>query len=277
MEPISLTVLADLVYVFIDFLKMELRPSSPLIVAAVGGAAALWIGLRPSSRRARWFLVAVVTAYWFLSTRAGSDLLGAGLGAGLRPIQTREDARGADIVVVLSGGGYVYREAGMQVGVPTRGTILRALEGARVFRAIGARQVVASGGRVHPDIDLQPESQMLRDFIIKAGVPAERVVEESESRTTAEQARFVARMLEREGTRQCVLVTSPTHMRRSMVVFRAEGVEPIPSPAPIASDQMPQPSWWMPNYEALYRSDVAIYDYAATFYYWLSSRSRPVR
>jgi uncharacterized SAM-binding protein YcdF (DUF218 family) len=195
----------------------------------------------------------------------------------LRPIQTREDARGADIVVVLSGGGYVYREAGRQLGVPTRGTILRALEGARVFRAIGARQVVASGGRVHPDIDLQPESQVLRDFIIKAGVPAERVVEESESRTTAEQARFVARMLEREGTRQCVLVTSPTHMRRSMVVFRAEGIEPIPSPAPIASDQMPQPSWWMPNYEALYRSDVAIYDYAATFYYWLSNRSRPVR
>jgi uncharacterized SAM-binding protein YcdF (DUF218 family) len=232
--------------------------------------------MRPSSVRARRFLYVLVAGYWLLSTRAGAELLVAGIGSGFRPIETREDARGADVIVVLSGGGDSYRQAGVVVAVPSRSTILRALEGARVFRAIGARLVIASGGIVYPDIHLRPESQMLRETLVRAGVPADRIVEENGSRTTRDEARIVAAMLAREGTKKVILVTSPTHVRRSMAVFRAAGLDPVPSAAPLVSDQMPPPSWVFPNYSALYLSDVAIYDYAATLYYWLlGSGARP--
>ena len=259
---------------FVDFLKAQMRPSSPLVIFAAFAAAALWIGVRPSSARARRFLYALLLGYWLLSTRAGSELLVAGIGSGFRPIQTREDARGADVIVVLSGGGDSYRSAGMVFAVPSRNTILRALEGARVFRAIGAKLVIASGGRVYPEINLRPESQMLRETLLHAGVPADRIVEENGSRTTSDQARLVAAMLVPEGTRKVVLVTSPTHLRRSMAVFRTAGLDPVPAAAPLRSDQMPPPSWVIPNYDALYLSDVAIYDYAATVYYWLGGAAR---
>jgi uncharacterized SAM-binding protein YcdF (DUF218 family) len=259
---------------FIDFLKGMMRPSSPLVIVAAFGAAGLWIHLRPSSAQARRFLYVLVLGFWLLSTRAGVELLVAGIGHGFRPIETREDARGADVVVVLSGGGESYREAGVVVAFPSRTTILRALEGARVFRAIGARLVVASGGIVYPEINLRPESEMLRETLMKAGVPEARIVEENGSRTTRDQARLVAAMLAREGTRKVVLVTSPTHLPRSMAVFRAAGLDPVPAAAPLVSDQMPPLSWVIPNYGALYLSDAAVYDYAATIYYWLTGAAR---
>jgi uncharacterized SAM-binding protein YcdF (DUF218 family) len=259
---------------FIDFLKGEMRPSSPLVIFVVFGAAGLWIFLRPSSARARRFLYLMLLGYWLLSTRAGAEMLVAGIGGGFRPIETREDARGADVIVVLSGGGDSYREAGVVFAVPSRNTILRALEGARVFRAIGAKLVIASGGIVYPEINLRPESEMLRDTLVHAGVAADRIVEENGSRTTREQAHMVAMMLEQKGTKKVLLVTSPTHMRRSMAVFRAAGLDPVPAAAPLVSDQMPPPSWVFPNYAALYLSDVAVYDYAATLYYWLTGATR---
>lgn len=219
--------------------------------------------------------MAIVSAYWLLSTRGGSGLLLAGLSAGLHPIQTRADARGSDVVVVLSGGAWSYREGGVVVAVPGRGTVLRALEGARVFHLIGARRVIASGGRVDPTIDLKPEGETVRHVLIQAGVPDDRIIVEAGSQTTRQQARMVRPILEREDARRFVLVTSPAHMRRAVAVFRAEGLDPIAAPAPIASDQMPPPSWVMPGGEALYRSDLALYDYAALVYYWSTGAFRP--
>jgi uncharacterized SAM-binding protein YcdF (DUF218 family) len=252
----------------IDFLKGELRPSSPFLMFACLAAATLWIWLRPASLRARRLLLAIVVGYWLLSTRTGSNLLLAGLTAGLHPIQTSTEAGGADVIVALSGGGWSYRDGGVVIGVPVRSTVLRALEAARLFRIVDARRVIASGGQVDPTIDLKPEGSMMRDVLIEAGVPRERIVVETRARTTREQARYVRPLLEREGAHRFLLVTSPTHMRRAVAVFQAQGFDPIPAPAPIDSDQMPPPSWLVPNEEALHRSDLAVYDYAALVYYW---------
>jgi uncharacterized SAM-binding protein YcdF (DUF218 family) len=251
-----------------DFIKHELQPSSPLFVFLCAATAAGWITLRPSSRRAPRFLRVIVLGYWLLSTRAGPALLTAPLSAGFEPVHTRQETRNANVIVVLSGGGRSYREAGVTIGVPTRSTVLRGLEAARVFRLVAPRHVIASGGAVSPKIDLTPESELLRDVLVGAGVPLDRIVQEPASRSTRDQARLVAAMLTREGERTFVLVTSPAHMRRSVAVFRAYALDPVPSPAPIDSDQMPPPSWLVPNSEALYRSDAAVYEYAALIYYW---------
>jgi uncharacterized SAM-binding protein YcdF (DUF218 family) len=223
---------------------------------------------RPSSVRARRFLTALVLGYWLLSTRTLPAVLVALLSAGFAPLQTAQAAHGADVIVVLSGGAESYREAGVTEGVPLRSTVLRALEAARLFRVIGARRIIASGGAVDPAIHLMPESVMVRNALVDAGVPADRIIQESSSRSTREQVRGVKALLDRDGTRAFILVTSPTHMRRAVATFRASGLDPIPSLAPLASDHAPAPSWIWPNDEALYRSDLAIYDSAALAYYW---------
>jgi len=63
-----------------------------------------------------------------------------------------------------------------------------------------------------------------------------------------------------------VLVTSPIHMTRSLAAFRAAGLDPIPSSAPLRGD--PDGRFWtiLPDIESLSISDGASYEYVALAY-----------
>src|ERR1044072_7498613 len=142
----------------IDYLKAHLHPSSPFTILIVLGVGVACLFLRPSSRWPRKFLLGVLVTYWFISTRTGATLLVAGLGYEFGALHSREEARGAQAVVVLGGGASTYSADGQVVGALTMPSVLRALEGARVAKLIDARGVVASGGEPRPDLQLKPES-----------------------------------------------------------------------------------------------------------------------
>jgi uncharacterized SAM-binding protein YcdF (DUF218 family) len=259
----------------LDFIKEHLHPSSPFTMLVVLSAGVAWLFLRPSARGPRRFLLAVLVAFWFISTNTGATLLVAGLGHGFVALHGREEARGAEAVVVLGGGAATYSAGGQVVGVLTMPSMLRALEGARVAKLIGARLVVASGGEPRPELQLKPESEMLAAALIAAGVPADRVIEESASKTTRDQARLIPAMLRARGIDRFVLVTSPVHMGRSLSLFRAQGIEPIPSVSLMRSEHLPPPSMILPDEWALVVSDEALYDYMAWVYYWWKGWLRP--
>lgn len=252
----------------LDFVKQHLHPSSPFTILLVMSVGVAFLFLRPSSRWPRRFLVAVVAGYWFIATSTGAALLVAGLGRGFGMVHSREDARGAEAVVVLGGGAATLSGGGQVVGVLTPQSILRALEGARVAKLIDARLVIASGGEPRPDLQLKPESEMMAAVLVAAGVPPDRVVEESSSKTTRDQARMIPAMLRERGIKQFVLVTSPVHMGRSLALFRVEGVDPVPSVSRMRSEHLPPPSSLVPDVASLIASDEALYDYMAWIYYW---------
>jgi len=252
----------------LDFVKEHLHPSSPLTILLVMSVGVAGLLVRPSSRWPRRLLVAVVAGYWFISTSVGAALLVAGLGRGFGSVHSREEARGAEAVVVLGGGAATFSGGGQVVGVLTSQSILRALEGARVAKLIGARLVVASGGEPRPELQLKPESEMLSAVLVAAGVPADRVVEESASKTTRDQARSIPALLRERGIGQFVLVTSRVHMGRSLALFRAQGIHPVPSVAAMRSEHLPRPSPILPDMASLVSSDEALYDYMAWIYYW---------
>ena len=252
----------------IDFLKQHLHPSSPLTILLVTSVGVAGLFLRPSSRWPRRYLLAVVAGFWFIATSTGAALLVAGLGRGFGALHSREEARGAEAVVVLGGGAGTMSGGGHVVGVLAPQSILRALEGARVAKLIGAKLVVASGGVPRPDLQLKPESEMIADILIAAGVPADRVLQESSSKTTRDQARIVSGMLRERGFGQFVLVTSPVHMSRSLALFRVQGIDPVPSVSLMRSEHLPRPSPVLPDAASLIASDEALYDYLAWIYYW---------
>ncbi len=235
------------------------------VVLAVG---VVWLWRRPASRAPRHYLMAVVLGYWFVTTPVGATLLVGGLGHGLTRVMTRDEASGAEAVLVLGGGAMTATVGGDVAGTPSRPSMMRALEGARVFKLIGARVLVASGGIPRPDRQLRPESEMLREVMVKVGIAPGAIVEESQSKTTRDQARLIGPLLQSAHVQRFVLVTSPAHMRRSLAVFRAAGFDPVPSVAPIRSDGVPSPPWLLPNDESLMLSDDAVYNYAAWVYYW---------
>lgn len=261
----------------IDFLKEHLHPSSPFTILVVLGVGVAWLFLRPSSRWPRRFLLAMLIAYWFISTHTGASLLVAGLGHGFSALHSREEARGAEAVVVLGGGAATFSADSQVVGVLTSSSVLRALEGARVAKLIGARLVVASGGEPRQELQLKPESEMLHAVLAAAGVPADRIVEESASKNTRDQARLIPAMLRARGIEHFVLVTSPVHMRRSLALFRAQGIEPVPSVSLMRSEHLPSPSLILPDGGALFVSDEALYDYLACVYYWWKGWLSPAR
>jgi uncharacterized SAM-binding protein YcdF (DUF218 family) len=261
----------------IEYLKEHLHPSSPFAMLIVLSVGVAWLMIRPSSRWPRRYFLAVLVTYWLISTRSGAMLLVAGLGHGFTALHSREEARGAEAVVVLGGGAATYSGGGQVVGLLTTPSILRALEGARVAKLIDARLVVASGGEPRPDVQLKPESEMLSAVLVAAGVPADRVIEESSSKTTRDQARLIPEILRDRGIARFVLVTSPVHMGRSLALFRAQGIEPVPSVSPLRSEHLPPPSLIVPDGGSLLISDEALYDYLAWIYYWWKGWLSPAK
>ena len=256
----------------VDFLKQVMAPASisaMLIVLAIGVGLLYW---RP--RWGRLWLTCVAIGYWVLSTPIGSGALAWTLATGHAPLQAADQARGAGAVVLLGGGSANVRARGLAVTYPTRPSALRVIEAARVYRLLGDPLVFLSGGITDPTPGAAPESAAYREAIIELGVPATRIVTESQSHTTREQATILEGMLRERGIARFVLVTSPLHMGRSLATFRALGLDAVPSPAPLFSDRLRAPFPLLPNDGALEIGNDVVYEWAARVYYWSNGWTR---
>ena len=86
----------------------------------------------------------------------------------------------------------------------------------------------------------------MADALVQLGVPAPRILLETESQNTREEALIIERMLKPLKVDRVVLVTSDIHMRRSLGTFRAVGIDAVPAvartphyPAPWNVDVLP--------------------------------------
>jgi uncharacterized SAM-binding protein YcdF (DUF218 family) len=259
----------------INVLKDQFHLSAPVWLPILVTIGLIWLWRRPAARGARFYFAALAAGYWLVTTPIGARLLTYGLSRDLTRVVTREDARQSEVVVVLGAGASTAKVGSEAGATPTLGTVLRGLEGARAFKVSGARTLIVSGGMPRPDRQMQPESGLLRDIAVRAGVPAASVIEESDSKTTREQARLVAPILRQHHSQRFILVTSPTHMRRALAVFRATGFDPVASMAPYRSEHLREPWLLLPNDESFALSDAAVYEYAALLYYWLRGWMTP--
>jgi uncharacterized SAM-binding protein YcdF (DUF218 family) len=258
----------------VNWAKAALRISTvPFIAVMVltGAALLLW---RPRWGR-RW-LIGYAIAFWFCSTPLGSGLIAGPLTRGFHPIEDRREADEVGAIVVLGGGTYEVAAGSVRLGYPTDETASRIAEAVRVFRLLGDQPpIVASGGRprTHQGV---AEAEVIAAHLAHLQVPSDHVLVDTNSLTTREQAVAVTRLLLARGIRRFALVTSPTHMWRAVLVFRAQGADVVPSAAPPGSPAMAEQLFFMPNGESLQLSDDALYDYASIFYYWARGWFRPV-
>lgn len=115
----------------------------------------------------------------------------------------------ADAIVVLGRG----REA----------RLMRTQVAAELWQAKRAPLIFASGWG-----DAPPIAKLLN----QKGLPPQAIDGEPCSRTTEENARFTAAILQPQGVKKILLVTDPPHMLRSLLTFRSLGFEVIPHPSP---------------------------------------------
>ena len=252
----------------LDLLKELLRPASISCVLALLAPGVALLFAPSLARWGRRWIAAVFIFYAVLSSEAGASLMARTLRGPYRPLASAAEARGARVVVVLGSGSTNLRGAGRQLSLVNMQAGLRVLEAARLFELLDGPWVIASGGVTEHDEAAAPESVALRRALIDAGVRPDRIVLESESKNTRDEAVLIKRMLDERGLTDFVLVTSPLHMRRSLLAFEQQGMHPIPSPSPLTPECSSRDNPLMPSDRWLMIGDAVIYEWLARGYYW---------
>jgi uncharacterized SAM-binding protein YcdF (DUF218 family) len=258
------------------FTKTFLLPGSAsfLLTAVTAGLVMLAVGR--TRRLGRWILTLIVLLYWALSLPAVCDWLGRTL-PGVLATRAMPAAPPRAIVVLAAGvsrnGDSTMSDA---VVVPLEQTTLNAIQAARLYAQQGPLPVIASGGCNDCAVE-PPESATLRQLLIARGVPPDRIVEESTSRTTREQALAVAPIVRAHAWNPVFLVTAPVHLLRARGAFNNAGVDVIPMPAAPHSSGTTFGQRWTPSPDALESSQKSMYDYLGYFYYWSRGWLRPPR
>jgi uncharacterized SAM-binding protein YcdF (DUF218 family) len=253
-----------------EVVKSVLIPGSlAFLLLGLGvGVVLLYLG-KWGARQGRRWLTALALLYAVLGLPAVSNSLIAGLRPEHMPLRAREDARGARVVAVLGNGVVGYADAERVIHQITRRTAFAVLEGVRVIELLAPDAVIVSGGIPEGSAQRVPESEVMRDELVALGVPASRIVLESASRNTGEQLANIARIVrERALTGPMVLVTTPAHSRRALMLADHEGLDIVPSMADELRYDSGQGSWhdWVPTIAALRGSESAIYEYMANLY-----------
>lgn len=252
----------------LDFLKEFMRPSHTACMLALLAPGTLLLFVPALARWGRRWLAAVVVFYVLLSNPVVIGLFARTLTGGYRPLASAGEARGATVVVVLGAGSVNLRATGRQLSLVTMEAGLRVLEAARLFDLLEGPLVIASGGVTEHDRNAAPESFAIQRALIQVGVTPDRILLESESKNTRDEAIVIKRMLADRGVTDFVLVTSPLHMKRSMLAFEQQGMHPIPSPSPLVPDRSTERSRLLPSDVWLQIGDSILYEWLARGYYW---------
>ncbi len=167
---------------------------------------------------------------------------------------------GVRYVVVLSGG---FNEGDLTAADKLGASVLRLLEGGRLWRKVPDCKLVLTGGKIPGLSRGMSIAQAMRNMALEMGVPENAIIMESESWRTEDQARLISAIV---GKGPFALVTSAYHMPRSILIFRQFGLEPIPAPCDFMARKICLDySALVPQAGALLLSQTAMKEYLATW------------
>lgn len=145
----------------------------------------------------------------------------------------------------------------------------RVREAALLARKFPDIAVLVSGGQAFENGAHRSEASAMSDLLVDLGVSRDRIVMESASRTTAENAALTAQLTK---DAPWLLVTSAFHMPRAVGTFRKSGIHVLPAP----TDWRVAESWSPLQFNAsanLSKMDLAAREYLGLLGYWISGRS----
>ena len=159
-------------------------------------------------------------------------------------------------VVVLSGGS--SPDAHLPItGQLSHASLVRLVEGIRMHRKLPQSKLILSGGGAFNTV---AEAKTMADVAVALGMNDEEIVLESESRDTKDQARLIRKIV---GHNRFILVTSASHMPRSIALFQKKDMNPIPAPIghKITERQKITPAVFFPSAGQIEKIEQAFYEY----------------
>ncbi len=131
------------------------------------------------------------------------------------------------------------------------------IEGILIYRKNAGSKLILSGGSV---IGSYPASKRMAEDVKVIGIDEDDIMIESESRDTKDQAHFIKLIVDKD---PFILVTSASHMPRSMALFKKLGMEPIPAPTAYLTVKKKGLNLYsfFPSATALWKSELAFHEY----------------
>jgi uncharacterized SAM-binding protein YcdF (DUF218 family) len=179
------------------------------------------------------------------------------------PAESITSYKPADVIILLGGSlnaGKPYpdlNEAGDRI-----------LHATRLYKAGLAPKILISGGNVFAN-GRPPEAQDVADMLVDLGIARSALLIDSASRNTFENARESAKILQQQGFRTALLITSSFHMPRAFAVFRKAGIDVRPAATDMRSDHElpPFPLSILPNSGSLDATSLAIKEWIGLIVY----------
>ncbi|MEQ1638859.1 MAG: YdcF family protein [Methylococcales bacterium] len=205
------------------------------------------------------FIFVALLLWYLLSIPVISTLLVKSLET-YPPFQASQlNAAKAQAIVVLGGG--MQFAAPEYAGKPSVAN--QTLERLR-YAAMLARKthlpILVSGGRVLEQD--QPDEASLMAEVLYDDYGLQARWQESQSRNTAENARFSYALLSKQHITKVILITHALHMQRAVAEFTHSGFELIPAPVGYLADNAPNNIFsFLPSVKAFMLSSMAIHEY----------------
>lgn len=169
--------------------------------------------LRRVGRALRWLFPRVLLL-WLVAV--------IGLTAAVIVYGRLDRAEDADVIIVLGAG---LRRDGRPGPALTR----RSEKAAQLYHDGIASHVICTGGR--PQGIPRSEADACGEILRAAGVPAEAILLEEDSRSTEENALYAHELMQAQGWQQAVLVSDGFHLLRANWLFQRQGIPNTTSPA----------------------------------------------
>lgn len=131
-----------------------------------------------------------------------------------------------DVVVVLGGG--VKKKRIMQPGEPGKFREIDALSADSKMRLLGllelrdkglADKIILSGGIFQKEQETSV-AELMKDYLVRRGVPAESITTEDQSKNTSENLINVLEILKKEKLKNALLETNEFHLGRATQTFK---------------------------------------------------------
>lgn len=143
-----------------------------------------------------------------------------GLAVDIAAFSRQSDTAPADAAIVLG--------AAVDDDAPSPVFEERLRHAAELFESGQVTWIVVTGGVGQGDT--LAESEAGRDWLIGAGIPADRLLIETQSRTTKQNLVFTRHVLAEHALERVLVVSDPLHMRRAMRMADDLGLDAHPSP-----------------------------------------------
>lgn len=244
----------SILFISKKLVSYTLNPLTIIMILLAMGLFLLWRKKHNNSGLLLVFLGTVAFVF------AGYGFIGNSLLKGLenkyRPIRDISEAAGAKWVVVLGAG----MTSDLKVPLTSQlseGSVIRTIEGIRLWRQIKGSKLLFSGG---PVFNTQSEAFGMAELARQLGTPDSFIIMEDKSLDTDDQARLIKGMVKED---MIVLVTSAAHMKRSVALFKKQGMTVIPAATHFLVKDEPKfkPNRMFPNSGSIIAAETLFHEY----------------